>query len=491
MDTMHDIDNMTSLIEPIFLFFCTVTFNAYFFHRILFPKAKPTEAKSSEVPFSNRIPVRIAILVGLAAYYFGPLYYNTGGLEDFIQGSDPKLEQILALSPSILKGPSPPWMLQNRHMQFVPWMIQNEFHRGGIPFERHEFNVSACLDKGVKDCVHDPSLNETISLDIFPPLDPSSEYSTNFNSSSPVVLVAPGLRCFSQDLPSNMIIRRLWAEGFRTVAINRRGHTPDQLLKAPRWNLFGDVDDLEQVYWHVKNNLVAPNTALFLHGISSGCAVVVRALSVWDKRKETNPELPSPTFVGSITLTPGYDTSKVLKRERFKFPYNALMTAMVKDHFVHQNEAVLRELDSEAVDKTLAAESLQDFLDAAAPFAGYKNADAYYEGENPVNELHFISTPVFVMNSLDDPCCAISNLYEKSPYPQHNNMSYAELVGKTKRGLIAVTKTGSHCPFLDGTFFPFTKDPFNGYWMISSWADTAAVEFYSAALKVYDERRFL
>jgi predicted alpha/beta-fold hydrolase len=167
------------------------------------------------------------------------------------------------------------------------------------------------------------------------------------------------------------------------------------------------------------------------------------------------------------------------------------MTAMVKDHFVHQNEAVLRELDSEAVDKTLAAESLQDFLDAAAPFAGYKNADAYYEGENPVNELHYISTPVFVMNSLDDPCCAISNLYEKSPYPQHNNMSYAELVSKTKRGLIAVTKTGSHCPFLDGTFFPFTKDPFNGYWMISSWADTAAVEFYSAALKVYDERRFL
>lgn len=112
-----------------------------------------------------------------------------------------------------------------------------------------------------------------------------------------------------------MIIRRLWAEGFRTVAINRRGHTPDKRLEAPRWNLFGDVDDLEQVYWHVKNNLVAPNTALFLHGISSGCAVVVRALSVWDKRKETNPELPSPTFVGSITLTPGYDTSKVLKRE--------------------------------------------------------------------------------------------------------------------------------------------------------------------------------
>ena len=95
MDTMHDIDNITSLIEPIFLFFCTVTFNAYFFHRILFPKAKPTEAKSSEVPFSNRIPVRIAILVGLAAYYFGPLYDNTGGLEDFIQGEFAKCSHNL------------------------------------------------------------------------------------------------------------------------------------------------------------------------------------------------------------------------------------------------------------------------------------------------------------------------------------------------------------------------------------------------------------
>ncbi|GMH67400.1 hypothetical protein TrRE_jg252 [Triparma retinervis] len=491
MAILHDVDNVTSLIEPVLIFSGTIAFTTYLLYRALILKSKPTKVVSSsgesKVPLSNKA----AIFVGLAAYYFGSLYYNTGGLEDLIQGTDPKLEQILALSPSILRGPSPPWMLQNRHMQFVPWMIQNEFHRGGIPFERHEFNVSACLDKGEKDCVHDPSLNETISLDIFPPLDPSSEFSANFNSSSPVVLVAPGLRCFSQDLPSNMIIRRLWAEGFRTVAINRRGHTPDKRLEAPRWNLFGDVDDLEQVYWHVKNNLVAPNTALFLHGISSGCAVVVRALSVWDKRKETNPELPSPTFVGSITLTPGYDTSKVLKKERFKFPYNALMTAMVKDHFVQQNEAVLRELDSEAVDATLAAESLQDFLDAAAPFAGYKTADAYYEGENPVNELHYISTPVFVMNSVDDPCCAISNLYERSPYPQHNNMSYAELVSAGPRGLIAVTKTGSHCPFLDGTFFPWTRDPFNGYWMISSWADTAAVEFYKSALQVYDERRFL
>ena len=109
MDTMHDIDNITSLIEPIFLFFCTVTFNAYFFHRILFPKAKPTEAKSSEVPFSNRIPVRIAILVGLAAYYFGPLYYNTGGLEDFIQGEFAKCSPTIFMNATTHNPPPDIW----------------------------------------------------------------------------------------------------------------------------------------------------------------------------------------------------------------------------------------------------------------------------------------------------------------------------------------------------------------------------------------------
>ena len=37
-------------------------------------------------------------------------------------------------------------------------------------------------------------------------------------------------------------------------------------------------------------------------------------------------------------MTPGYDTSKVLQPDRFKEPYNALMTFAVKDHFIMKNE---------------------------------------------------------------------------------------------------------------------------------------------------------
>ena len=77
----------------------------------------------------------------------------------------------------------------------------------------------------------------------------------------------------------------MYGEKFRSVVINRRGHTPHQKLQAPRFNLFGDVDDLEQVYWHIQQQWAAPHTPFFLHGISSGTSVVVSALAEYDRRR--------------------------------------------------------------------------------------------------------------------------------------------------------------------------------------------------------------
>ena len=417
---------------------------------------------------------------------------TASGLHDLIKGTDPLLNEILRLVPSIQKGPTPPLFFRNRHLQFIPWLIQNELHRlEGIPFQRIDIEVMACADKSEgPDCIPSLHLNDTVTLDIFPPFDNDdndNDHHPNFNRSSPIILFAPGLRCYSQDLPGQMIMRRAYAEGFRSVVINRRGHTPGMPLKSPRWNLFGDIDDMEQVYWHLKENLVDQYTPMFLHGISSGTAVTVTALSAWDKRRTAGGKAPS--FVASIAVTPGYDISKVMTPERFLFPYNDILTPLVKSHFVLQNEDLLRAYNSEAVDATLAATSLQEFVDAAAPFAGYPNATAYYRGENPINELRVITTPKFVLNAIDDPCCHINNLYEASPYVHHDGFTFAEMVSQTDRALLAVTKTGSHCPFLDGFFLPITKDPLYGGWMLASWADQVSIEYYRAALEVYGDRR--
>ena len=151
-------------------------------------------------------------------------------------------------------------------------------------------------------------------------------------------------------------------------------------------------------------------------------------------RRALNPSAKTPVFTAAITVTPGYDTSRVFELDRFKFPYNPLMNFFVKSHFVEKNIDVLEPFSSSAYHDSLNASNLQDFLDAAAPFAGYPNASAYYAGENPVNDLHYISTPVFVMNSLDDPCCAIGNFYEKSPFAQHDGRSFAGIVNDSQRG---------------------------------------------------------
>ena len=429
---------------------------------------------------------------------------NHHALAHLIQGTDDRLQTILQLVPEIQRGPRPLFFWTNRHLQFIPWLIQNEIHqRPGIPYQRIHLPVTDCHDKFSCqgrcksdltvspncDSNHSQTMLDTITLDIFPPL---SEDLGSFNANSPIILFSPGLTCHSQDLPGNMIVRRAYEMGFRSAIINRRGHTPQQKLQSPRWNVFGDIDDLEQAYWFLKRQ-VAPHTAFFLHGISSGTAVVVSALSKWDYRRQHFPQEATPAFVASVSVTPGYDTSKALTRERFRFPYHDFLLARVKDHFVRSNEDVLRRHDNETVNQVLRATSMQDFVDLSAPFAGYANASMYYQDTNPINNLRAITTPKLVLNSMDDPCCSIGNLFEPSPYPAHGGKAYADIISETQNTLVAVTWTGSHCPFLswdDKLWLPLVRDYVGGGWMLNSWADRVSVEFYRAALEVYGDRRF-
>lgn len=148
--------------------------------------------------------------------------------------------------------------------------------------------------------------------------------------------------------------------------------------------------------------MVTADTAFFLHGISAGTAVTVTALSKWDRRRVAEPEKPTPAIVASLDLTPGYDISKVLLRERFLWPYNDLLMQGVKDHFVVNNEELLRAHDSGTVDRLLNATSLQEIVDIGVIFAGYENTTQYYEDSNPINALKDILTPKLVLNAVDD-----------------------------------------------------------------------------------------
>ena len=106
--------------------------------------------------------------------------------------------------------------------------------------------------------------------------------------------------------------------------------------------------------------------------------------------------------MASVAITPGYDIATVMKRERFLWPYNDVMLQGVKEYFVMNNEEVLRAHDNDSVDRLLNYCSLQEIVDVAAVFAGYKNASDYYEDVNPVNSLWNVLTPKLNLNPVDD-----------------------------------------------------------------------------------------
>jgi len=107
---MDDVEHLLGLVEPCLMVGTVIIFNVYLFvwccSYLFKGNAKSSPPKGdSETPSKAPIKYRWAATVIFFAYYFGPLYYSTGGLDDLVKGQDPKLNDILALAPSILKGP--------------------------------------------------------------------------------------------------------------------------------------------------------------------------------------------------------------------------------------------------------------------------------------------------------------------------------------------------------------------------------------------------
>ena len=106
--------------------------------------------------------------------------------------------------------------------------------------------------------------------------------------------------------------------------------------------------------------------------------------------------------------------------------------------------------------------------------------------------VHHITTPTLIFSARDDPCCQFSNAHEASPYPEHRGRTYAQLVSDSNAGVLAQTRSGSHCPFLDGWLFPITHDPISGPLgvMLESYADRATAEFFTACLAEWGAAEF-
>jgi len=188
------------------------------------------------------------------------------------------------------------------------------------------------------------------------------------------------------------------------VVMERRGHA--RPLTKPRWNLFGDADDLEQIYNAVRKRL--PQAPFFWVGISSGSKLPIEAMGKFDERFK-NGDTTAPRFVATACLCPGYNLETCFMG--FGFPYKHLCLSSTKSKFLIENETILRSHNQDAYDKAVGAADLQTLLSHVAPFAGYPSAEEYFANENPVLFAPLITTPTLIINSMDDPCTVAKNAF--------------------------------------------------------------------------------
>merc|ERR1712187_877501 len=162
----------------------------------------------------------------------------------------------------------------------------------------------------------------------------------------------------------------------------------------------------------------------------------------------------------------------------FGSPYSKLCLSSTKSKFLLDNEVVLRKHDAEAYEKAVGAADLQSLLSHIAPFAGYDTAEKYFEQENPVLFAPLITTPTLIINSMDDPCTVAKNAFGKMP-GRTDGITFVDMVERSPCGMLLMSPSGSHCPFLDGMFFPFLRVPRAlGSVVIASWADLCILEFF-------------
>ena len=72
-------------------------------------------------------------------------------------------------------------------------------------------------------------------------------------------------------------------------------------------------------------------------------------------------------------------------------------------------------------------------------------------------------------------------MHRASSVPAHGGRTYAAVAAGSNSTIIAVTKSGSHCPFFDAADGLVIPDALQPGYMLDSWADSVMVEWFDAA----------
>ena len=186
-------------------------------------------------------------------------------------------------------------------------------------------------------------------------------------------------------------------------------------------------------------------------GISAGSGLLVTYLG---KEGDNTP------VQAGCSLCPAYDIPQAFSEMAKNYPVvdSRILTSM-KKCFIRPNKNILSTKSQTALDNCSQATTIEDFVSAHFPFAGYDTLEEYFLDNNPMEWVEEVVRPVLIVNSEDDMVCMPENIRE-------------DVLSSVGGALLLRTKKGSHIAFNEGI------------WGTGCYLSRIAMDFLDAARMV-------
>jgi len=222
---------------------------------------------------------------------------------------------------------------------------------------------------------------------------------------TPIVLLCPGLNCYSASLPGTSVYSVLLQRPWRVAVYEKRGVGPaagNRFLKSPVFHMFGHPSDLHEAVLRIQSKF--PAAPLHMIGISSGNGLV-GSYSVLYGNEATS-------LRSSMLLVGGedYNCAFVAPRPTWltKKLFDVVLLRTSKSRLLEKNEKLLRSKNEDAYVAARRSETHQDFYDIIMRhFSGYSDPD---EAERRINAfsggcggLATLKKPLLYVCTEDDP----------------------------------------------------------------------------------------
>lgn len=262
------------------------------------------------------------------------------------------------------------------------------------------------------------------------------------NSSDKAIILCHGLEGDSRRTYNNSYADYFQKKGFSVFAWNNRT-CGGEMNRLPRLYHHGAVDDLDAVVQHV---LLRGFTEVYLIGFSMGGVQLLNYFgwSEIDKRVKAGVSISVPTHIA---------TSAAVLKQGFNKVYLKNFTIDIVKKLRYKAEQFPDFINKDQIDKITSFDEVDHYF--TAPLHGFASREEYYQRVSPEFSLQNITTPILIINALDDP------FLSKRCYPK-------TIVQDSSYVYLETPKYGGHCAF------PLRNSTY-------SYAEKRAYEFFNSS----------